>query len=637
MSSILGLWEVDVRRLWQARSIQEINEGDPLENIPGPESIATTPPSELNLKDFEERFPGIIQDGVLDAAGLGAILGIEVSAPKDAKQRFGLMWAGKQEAIQALMSPSLATLKPDLGDSIAWETAENIFIEGDNLEVLKLLQNAYNDRVKIIYIDPPYNTGKDFVYKDDFSDPIKHYLKVTGQVDSEGNQLVANTEISGRKHSNWLNMMYPRLYLGRNLLTEDGVIFVSIDDHEFHNLRLLMDEIFGSENFVGVIKRRASRKTAFLAKTMTDMCDYVVIYSRGDLAEPLSAGEISDGSRPVIQKGNKVTIRTIRAGVLAKCQDGTYSTAGNQEVKYLSPMVIEDGKVKSDIQVEAPWRVSQEILDQTVFVTRTSGFRRTMMESELGKSKLLNDLLDDPTCYNEAGSESLASLIGKGIFDHPKPVGLIKHLVSSISDKNAIVLDFFAGSGTTFQAVAELNLVDGGNRKTISITLGEATPEDSEARKNGFTSVPQITKLRMKKVMQELPAESNMGLRSMKLGPSFFLSEHDTQREEELQFRENTLIEDFDFHGVVTQMLLNVGVPLSTSWELGKLVGFSSVFADGVLCIPERKLDSSLTSQVLEVKPRLVLFLEDAFSGKDDLKANIYFACKKANIAFKTF
>jgi adenine-specific DNA-methyltransferase len=637
VASILGPPKVGVRRLWQARCIQQTTKGDSLETVPGPESTSTTPPSELNLKDFEERFPGVIQDGVLDAAGLGAILGIDVSAPKDAKERFGLMWAGKQDAIQALMTPSLATLKPDLGDSIAWDTAENIFIEGDNLEVLKLLQNAYNDKVKLIYIDPPYNTGKDFVYKDDFSDPIKHYLEVTGQVDAEGNKLLANTEISGRKHSNWLNMMYPRLYLGRNLLTEDGVIFVSIDDHEFHNLRLIMDEIFGSENFVGVIKRRASRKTAFLAKTMTDMCDYVVIYSRGELAEPLSAGEISDGSRPVIQKGNKVTIRTIRAGVPAKCQDGIYAKASNQEVRYLTPMVIEDGKVQGDFQVEAPWRVSQEILDQTVFVTRTSGFRRTMMDSELGKSKLLNDLLDDPACYNEAGSENLASLIGKGIFDHPKPVGLIKHLVSSISDKNAIVLDFFAGSGTTFQAVAELNLVDGGDRRTISITLGEPTPEDSEARKNGFTSVPQITKLRMKKVMEVLPAESNMGLRSMKLAPSFFLGEHDSQSEGELQFRENTLIEEFDFHGVVAQMLLNVGVPLSAPWDLGKLVGFSSVFADGVLCVPERKLESSLISQVLEVKPRLVLLLEDAFSGKDDLKANIYFACKKANIAFKTF
>jgi len=210
-------------------------------------SISTESPSESILNSLRSLIPGAIQDGVIDAQKLAELSGLEVAGLKNGVERFGLMWAGKSKAVEALQAASIAALAPDMENSINWDTAENVFIEGDNLEVLKLLQKAYNDQVKLIYIDPPYNTGNDFVYNDDFSEPLKHYLEVTGQVDSEGNRLVANTEVSGRKHSNWLSMMYPRLVLARNILREDGVIFISIDDNEIAELRLLMDEIFGPE------------------------------------------------------------------------------------------------------------------------------------------------------------------------------------------------------------------------------------------------------------------------------------------------------------------------------------------------------------------------------------------------------
>jgi adenine-specific DNA-methyltransferase len=219
-------------------------------DVPERVPVASSTMSAAVLETLQELIPGAIVDGVLDAQRIADLAGLEVAAMKNSAERFGMMWAGKGKAVASLQVASMASLSPDLKESIDWDNAENVFVEGDNFEVLKLLQKAYNDQVKLIYIDPPYNTGNDFVYEDDFSDPVKRYLEVTGQVDSAGNRLVANTEVSGRKHSNWLSMMYPRLVLARNLLCDEGSIFVSIDDNEVHNLRQIMDEVFGSENFI---------------------------------------------------------------------------------------------------------------------------------------------------------------------------------------------------------------------------------------------------------------------------------------------------------------------------------------------------------------------------------------------------
>ena len=203
---------------------------------------------------FEDLFPGVLADGVLDATRLGELLDTSVTAPTDGRERFGLMWAGKHDAVRSLLTPSRGTLVPELDKSIDFDNASHVFIEGDNLEVLKLLQKAYNDRVKLIYIDPPYNTGSnDFIYPDNFADTTRGYLEYTGQLDEEGNRTSASADTLGRRHSRWLSMMYPRLVLARNLLTQDGVIFVSIDDNEVANLRAVMDEIFGSENFVATV------------------------------------------------------------------------------------------------------------------------------------------------------------------------------------------------------------------------------------------------------------------------------------------------------------------------------------------------------------------------------------------------
>ncbi len=220
-----------------------------------------------SIEDLKAIFPEAVTDGLIDFEILRPLLG---EAVDDSDEKYGLTWHGKRRARQIALTPSLGTLRPYPDEGVDWHTTKNVVIEGDNLEVLKLLQKSLGGKVKLIYIDPPYNTGKDFVYRDDYRDNIRNYLEVTGQVDSAGRRMSTNAEASGRFHTDWLNMMYPRLKLARNLLRDDGVLFVSIDDSELGNLRAALDEVFGSDNFCGVIKRRAARKTAFLSKRMSE-------------------------------------------------------------------------------------------------------------------------------------------------------------------------------------------------------------------------------------------------------------------------------------------------------------------------------------------------------------------------------
>ena len=591
--------------------------------------MGSTPPAEAQLEAFKRLFPGVLVDGVLDAGRLGQLLDIEVTELPQGKEIFGLTWAGKKKAAEAVQAPSYAALVPDFDASINWDTAENVFIEGDNLEVLKLMQNAYNDKIKVIYIDPPYNTGNDFVYNDDFSDPKQRYLEVTGQVDAEGNRLTSNPEISGRKHSNWLNMMYPRLALARNLLTEDGVIFVSIDDREIHNLRSLMDSIFGEENFIGTIKRRAARKTAFLSKTMSDMCDYVVIYARGELSSPLSAGSVSDGSRPVLQTNNKVSKRIVRAGTPANCPDGTYSKIFHDEATLSSEIRIEGGRVKNDVEIEARWRVNQQILDETLFLTKNLGLRRTILAEELEKQKLLSDLLDDPTCYNELGSEEVASILGGSYFDSPKPTGLVTKLLKAVNDKDCTVLDFFAGSGTTGHAVELLNAEDGGSRRYICVTLDEPTPQNSAAREAGLTRVSEITEARLIKVADLNSESSRRGLRVLRLSASSYkpFFEEDGAL---VQLSASTKSKTFSQRSAAAEVLLKQGIPLDSPWTGDNVIQSGQVLFVG----------DDVDQLVLEQIPDhvgVVVVNEDALVGKDAVKAKLHFDLRQVNKKLVTY
>lgn len=409
-----------------------------------------------NLNRMRELFPEVFTEGRVDFDALRETLGEHV---ENGRERYSLTWNGKTQARRVALTPSTGTLRPCPKESLNWGATKNLFIEGDNLEVLKLMQKSYHKKVKMIYIDPPYNTGKEFIYPDNFQDSIDAYLRHTGQVDEKGLRLSTNSESSGRYHTNWLNMMLPRLTLARNLLSEEGVIFISIDDSEIANLRRLCDEVFGEENHCGTIKRRAARKTAFLSGTMSDVCDYVVIYSRGPLSEVLSVESVSDGTRPVFNAGNAITTRNVRAGTEAKCDDGTYPAgkyaARSLSFELLNDMVITNGKVMSEVEVRGPWRINQDVLDKTLYVTRNISLRRRITPEELGKAKAMSDLLDCAQCYNEKGTERLTDLFGvKDVFDTPKPLGLLQYLLRAGNLREGdIVLDFFAGSGTVLDAI----------------------------------------------------------------------------------------------------------------------------------------------------------------------------------------
>jgi len=471
---------------------------------------------------LRELFPECVTEGKIDFEKLRATLGDEVD---QRPERYSFTWAGKRDAIRILQTPSRATLKPCPDESLDWDTTQNVFIEGENLEVLKLLYKSYFGRVKMIYIDPPYNTGNDFVYPDNYADPLDTYLKMTGQRDSQGNLITSNPETSGRYHSAWLSMMYPRLFVARQLLRDDGVIFISIDDEEVGHLRMLCDEIFGSENLCGVIKRRAARKTAFLRKRMTDMCDYIVAYVRSESAAPLSAGQVSDGTRPVFNERNKITLRILRDGARAACPDGIYK-ASNYSPRTVSFELVDDlriqhAKVLGDVRIRGHWRINQEVLDKTLFVTRNLGLRRTMLTEELERAKLLNDLLDNNNCYNEKGTEELRGLFGDAIFSNPKPRGLIEYLASAAGlQQDDLVVDFFAGSGTTGHGIMAQNAQRNDNRRFILVQLPEPLDSCNKEQKAAADfcdqigkprNIAELAKERLRRASKKVKGENPMG------------------------------------------------------------------------------------------------------------------------------
>ena len=567
-----------------------------------------------NLAALRALFPDLVTEGPDGVAVNVDVLKQLVGDPTvtDAEEKYGLNWHGKRRARQLALTPSTGTLRPCPADSVDWDTTQNLMIEGDNLEVLKLLQKSYAGKVKLIYIDPPYNTGKDFVYPDNFQDNIKNYLDLTGQTGEGGKKFSSNTEASGRFHTDWLNMMYPRLKLARNLLREDGVIFISIDDAEIGHLRSLCDDVFGSENFCGVIKRRAARKTAFLSKRMTDMCDYVVAYVRSDSAAPLSAGQVSDGTRPVFNEGNGISIRTLRVGADAKCADGTYQ-AGRRAARSLSFELLDDlrvlnGKVLGEVRVRGPFRINQDVLDKTLFVTRNLGLRRTMLPEELEKSKLLNDLLDDNTCYNEKGSEELLSIFGVSAFSNPKPRGLLEYLSAAAGvGGEDMVVDFFAGSGTTGHAIMAQNVSDEASRRYIVVQLPEPLdPSDADQKIAADfcdtlgkpRTIAELTKERLRRAGNKIREENplfagDLGFRVFKLD-STNIREWDPDRDklaETLEASIEHLKTDRTEQDILFELLLKLGLDLCVPIEQKKIAG-KDVYSIGggvlLVCLPAK-------------------------------------------------
>ena len=622
---------------------------DQVEQLP----IETTPPNATLVSSLKELFPGLIADGVIDAQRLSEAVGLPVARAKDEKERFGLMWAGKKFAVESLQLPSLAALSPEQSSIGEWDVSQDVFIEGDNLEVLKLLQKSYNDQVKLIYIDPPYNTGNDFVYHDDFSDTIKHYLEVTGQVNAEGNRLIANTETSGRKSSNWLSMMYPRLALARNLLHDEGLIFVSIDDYEVNSLKLLMDEIFGQSNYLSTLvwNRGHSQQQGIFKKYH----EYVLVYARNsekikNFTSP-EEGEVVAGAIKKISKANPESEFTFPKGVNCEAPDGTsfQNVWGDGEKVRLikGKFRVMGGKTTDEMTLAAGWTQKNQM---TAFFRGDEEVRDSKGQKLLdfyfsasGKLKYRKERTSfTPPSVQSWGTQGSASaeldkLLGGSYFDRPKPVGMLSDIISWTTSNDDIILDFFCGSGTTAHAVMLRNQIDGAKRRFILVNLPEATPHDSAARAAGYNSISDITRERLRKAYSIFERTHDNGIRFYKLDKSSFQKVNFSGDDSVPVLLPMTLTENFQFDNVVAEVLCKAGVKLSSQWKRSKLSGIDIVTVDNVCVVTSLDLTEELVNEAIKIPDiKSIVFLEDAFLNKDALKANLYFGLQRANINMKT-
>lgn len=540
-----------------------------------------------NIDQLKALFPEAFTEGKVDFEVLRQLLG---GAVDDREEKYGLNWHGKRRARQLALTPSTGTLRPCPEESVDWDTTQNLMIEGDNLEVLKLLQKSYAGKVKLIYIDPPYNTGKDFVYPDDYRDNIKNYLELTGQVDGAGRKMSSNTEASGRFHTDWLNMMYPRLKLARSLLRDDGVMFVSIADHEIHNLRMVMNEVLGEENFVAAVIWQKVYSPKNSARHFSEDHDYVIVYARNaetwtpnllprtDEMEARYTSQDGDPRGP--WKPGDLSARNYYS-------EGTY------------PITCPSGRLIDGPPPGTYWRVSREKFDELDRDRRiwwgTDGsnvpsIKRFLSEVKAGR------VPQTLWTYKEVGhtQEAKKELIGAvtfpnsdAVFDTPKPTRLVRRMLqlATISDEGALVLDFFAGSGSTLHATFAQNAEDGGNRRCILVQFPE--PLVSAVPRGSLQTIADITKERLRRVGQQIREDKAMfagdlGFRVFKLASSNIRAwEPDPANlTESVQQSIEHLKTDRTEADILFELLLKLGLDLTVAIE-EKVVAGNTVHSIG--------------------------------------------------------
>jgi adenine-specific DNA-methyltransferase len=600
-------------------------------------SLAIEGEDDRRIAALRDLLPEAFIEGRPDLARLGEALGL---SPSTSSEGYNVSWDGKADAQRALQMNSTATLRPDLKASTNFPDAEHVFVEGDNLEVLRLLQRGYNDRVRMIYIDPPYNTGKDFVYEDNYRDGLAEYLAFTGQVDEDGKRLSSKANTSGRYHSAWLSMMYPRLALARNLLTSDGVIFVSIDDNEVHNLRLLMNDVFGEENFIATLIWKSKSGGANDSEHFAVDHEYILVFAR----------------RKAELRLNDDPAATVTTSYSREDENGAYALErlDKQNLQYSASMDYDligpDGTVyrlnhKDPASPNATWRWSkakvEECYDSLVFDNGHVYTKNYKKDAAIARSLLIEERFG----RTRSGSSALRALVPGNVFDNPKPPSLLKHLINIATNPGDIVLDFFAGSGSTADAVMQVNREnpDLAARRFIAVQLPEALAEDSRAYRQGYRTLSEITLDRINKAAEALHSTDRPGLRVLRLAVSNFKVwdpdaapvEGDALARQVLDFADS-LASDATDEGIVVEMLLKEGVRLDALIEETTLLD-QPVFAIGDLavCTAHTVTPNLVTALIDFGKPRLVL-LDSAFAGDDQTKSNAYFRLRDASIALRT-
>lgn len=609
---------------------------------------------EDRLRILKETLPEAFTDGKIDFETLKELLG-EAVEDDEANEHFGLSWTGKREARKLAGMPSKGTLVPVEGKGLHEDTTENIFIEGDNLEVLKLLHKSYYGKIKMIYIDPPYNTGNDFIYKDDYKMPLESYLQRSGQMDEMDDLLTSNPKSSGRFHSDWLNMMYPRLRVAIDLLSKDGVIFVSIDDNEVHNLREMMGEIFGEENYISTVSLISNWKGRSDDKFIATAHEYILIFQKGEfesLGLPLSKKYLEEYRERDKDKGAFRYLGLRKRGANSRREDRPnlyYPIYANEETGEVAVKASEEFHVEilpmlSDGS-DGNWRWGKETVQKRVeelFAKKVSGterfdvFQKDYVEGKRIKPK---SVWNDKTFSGEAGTLAYKAIMKNIKFSNPKSVEMLKSCVIQSTKESDIILDFFSGSGTTAQAIFEQNLEDGSNRKFICVQIGESIDEENDAYAAGFRKISDITAERIrrasKKIEKELDAglpleeKPDLGFKFYRLERSNFKAWSDYQGTDLDELRgllesqvATSFVPDATNTGILTEILLLEGFPLDSEieqdedFERNTVWRVSSPFS-------EHRLFITLDDEVWE----------ETISDSADLESNDIFICKDKSLS----
>lgn len=603
-----------------------------------------------NIAKLAELFPNCVtesraEDGALKRAIDFDQLRQELcsSIVEGNQERYQLNWPGKREALLTANAPIAKTLRPCREESVDFDTTQNLFIEGDNLDALKLLQETYLNKVKMIYIDPPYNTGNDFIYEDDFAENVETFLSRSQQNDDAGNRLVANTESNGRFHSNWLSMIYPRIKLARNLLRDDGVIFISIDDNEQANLKRVCDEVFGEQNFVASFawkKRTAKSDVPF---GISQDFEWIVVYTNGKL----NAGIAFE--RKYYQTPDYS---------IDKWRLSDLTTQRSAEERPNSAFDMVDPKTKKiyEFNPNRVWGLTKDTFqdyynrgkivfpDDYDFLNISIPAYRVFESEDKAKAlkkfgtedqkKAASTYLPKEVGMSESGNKEIVELFEAKLFSFPKPSTLIKHFVSIIDDKNAIILDFFAGSATTAHAVMQLNAEDGGNRKFIMVQLPESCDKKTDAAKAGYKTIAEIGKERIRRAGQKIKAENaltapdlDIGFRVLKIDSSNMKDVYyapDAVKQGDLLAQVDNIREDRTPEDLLFQVLLDWGVDLALPITQETIAGKQVFFVDGnalAACF-ETDIDEAFVKELAARHPLRAVFRDAGYSS-DNVKINI--------------
>ncbi len=604
------------------------------------------------ISQLKDIMPEIFtEDNKIDFDKLNLTLGEEINTDNE---RYVLNWAGKSEAFKVLQTPTTATLAPDKEESVNFDTTENIFIEGENLEVLKILQKSYYGKVKMIYIDPPYNTGNDsFIYPDKFSETKEEYLKRIGEKDEEGYLLKEglfrkNSKENGQFHSNWLNMMYPRLFLARNLLSDDGVILISVDDNEVHNLRMMMNEIYGEENFIAcfIWHSRQNVDSRSLTGSSIDH-EYVICYSKN--AETRIRGKEIDKNKYSNPDNDP------RGAWMSSPMDGIATKDRRPNLDF--DIVNSETGLTYKPSPQTGWRFQKSTIEKLILEKRIiwpknpnskPRFKRYLKELE-NEYTGFSSMLD--VDFTAQGTKELRRIMEIETVKFPKPISLVEALIQQGSSENDIILDFFAGSGTTGNAIYKINQDLDVNRKFILVQIPEKVDDNSDSFNAGYKTIADICKERIKRVINEIEEEKNnkpelfenkdldLGFKVFKLKHSNFklwrgdVIENGDDLANQIEVFENPVKEGTEEENILYELLIKSGYELTTKVE--KNSHYYSI-ENGELIIVLNELNEKIIKEIIDAKPKRCIILDKLFNNNDQLKTNTVLQMRDAGVEFKT-